>query len=558
MYAWPLKESYTGCTKAVGTTTQRMTTLVFHPHTSTHLPTANDVLAPLGVEWDPESTTWHSWHRLHNLDPKPNLGKWGWVVLDLRVPEHEFQEALSLFEGKKDILLTFLTDNGHLALVLPKQHDGTNGIKRHAAFNIRLSNNEQVFIFYNKSTTRVQQESKSLPISTALVACWDSNVLLDDLGDVPRSQPMGVDVRRVLHAQVAPHVTHWRVESAQRSGEDDRYHRTASNIWWLQTDTSSFWGPRFIEANKHRFHAAFMPLRCRYEDETWPRHTKTYHDEALTAKDLLEAMTMLVPNGCLYLVVPSLADPTHQINGMLDYGYIPGYVDLNGQAIAGRRQVAAGPFLVVFQPSQTVSTLTQFLGLPSEIIENRVQPMLTYPPPPPTTTGKKALVLCYNRPADQHNFLEYIGEVLLQNHNNWTIHTLDKRAFHPAFQDNAWKYSRDRHIVADMWSDEQNEQCSYLHGMYATVFMLDCHWLHLKSLDDTIKMIGQVLPVVAVEGSLHVLVAMLRERALSETVFLATLAERIGDAFVVSRRVLDDDSESLIVVVKRVRADVAK
>ena len=232
-------------------------------------------------------------------------------------------------------------------------------------------------------------------------------------------------------------------------------------------------------------------------------------------------------------------------------------MDLNGQAIAGRRQVAPGPFLVVFQPSQTVSTLTQFLGLPSEIIENRVQPMLTYPPPPPTTTGKKALVLCYNRPADQHNFLEYIGEVLLQNHNNWTIHTLDKRAFHPAFQDNAWKYSRDRHIVADMWSDEQTEQCSYLHGMYATVFMLDCH-THLKSLDDTIKMIGQVLPVVAVEGSLHVLVAMLRERALSETVFLATLAERIGDAFVVSRRVLDDDSESLIVVVKRVRADVAK
>ena len=527
-----------------------MKTLVFHPH---NLPTANDVLA-LGDEWDADSTTWQPWPLLRDVYPNPsytltypnpNLGKWGYVVVDLRVPEHEVTQALSLFEQKMNILLTFLTDNGHLALVLPKEHDGTDVIKRRAAFNIRLSNSELVFIFYNR---RLQRRSKSLPISTALVACWDSNVLLDDLGDVPRSQPMGVDVRRVLHAQVAPHVTHWRVESAQRSGEDDRYHRTASNVWWLRTHTSSFWGPGFIEANKHRFHAAFMPLQCTYKDET-------YQDEVLTAEDLSEAMTMLVPNGCLYLVVPSLADPTRQINGMVDRGYIPGYVDLNGQAIAGRRQIAPGPFLVVFQPSRTVRQVTlthrQFLGLPSEVIENILQPMLTNLPPPPTTPSKKALILCHNKPPNQHGFSEYIGKVL-QNHNNWTIHTLDTREFHPAFQDITWNHSRNRHIVADMWEFVQNGQ---YHGVYATVFMLDCggQWWMTPSVDDTIRMIGRVLPVVAVGGSLHIskIMAMLHPNPTEETVFVETLADRIGPAFVVtSGRLLHS---AFLVVVTRVR-----
>ena len=66
-----------------------------------------------------------------------------------------------------------------------------------------------------------------------------------------------------------------------------------------------------------------------------------------------------------------------------------------------------------------------------------------------------------------------------------------------------------------------------------------------------------------VEGSLHVLVAMLHEKVTvneevnGETVFSETLAKHIGAAFVVtSRRLLH--SEFLIVVVKRVRADVAK
>ena len=200
------------------------------------------------------------------------------------------------------------------------------------------------------------------------------------------------------------------------------------------------------------------------------------------------------------------------------------------------------------QPSTTEPR--QFLGLPSEVNKNRrgrgtLQPRLgsLHLPPTPTTPGKKALILCHNKPPDQHGFSDYIGTVL-KDPKNWTIDTLDEVEFHPAFQKNGI-----RHIVTDMWSFVKDKQ---FHGSYATVFMLDCGgaWWDSPSVEQTIRMIAEVLPVVAVGGSLHVskIMAMLNPDENERTVFVGTLANRIGDAFVVtSERLLHSE----LIVVKR-------